>query len=466
MSARPLYGLLTAEAISLVGTRISMIALPWFVLTTTGSVTETGLVAAVEMAPLVLFKVLGGPFTDRLGARRVAVWCDAASALTVAAIPALHLAGRLDLPLLLVLVGLAGALRGPGDGAKSAMVPTVASVAAVPLERVTGLHGAIERTASMAGAALAGVLVGVLGAVGALFVDAVSFAVCAAVVLATTGALPRAGVTTTPDVSRPAASSADASSADASSADASTGASAGREPSYLHRLREGWQFLRRDPVLVALSAMVATTNLLDLAWTSVLMPVWGQQGGAGAAGIGTLLAGMSAASILSALLAARWGARLPRYRTYVIGFLVAGLPRFLVLALGAPFWACLLVFAASGFASGFLNPILGAVVFERIPPHLTGRVSALNSALCWSLMPLGGLLGGLLAGGLGLEAGLWVAGVAYLAVTLSPLLFRSFRGFDTRPDAAPPATDGATDGATDAASAGAPVGGATSVAVG
>jgi len=455
MSRTPLYGLLTAEAISLVGTRISMIALPWFVLTTTGSLTQTGLVAAVEMAPLVLFKVLGGPFTDRLGARRVGVWCDAGSAVTVAAIPLLHLAGRLDLPLLLVLVGVAGALRGPGDGAKGAMVPSVASAAAVPLERVTGLYGAIERTASMAGAALAGVLVGLLGAVGALFVDAVSFAVCAAVVLATTGALQRvADASATPDASTPDASTPDASRPDASTrVDASsTGRASAAAATYVQQLREGWQFLRRDPVLVALSAMVAATNLLDVAWTSVLLPAWGQQSGSGPTGIGTLLAGMSAASVLSALLAARWGARLPRYRTYLVAFLVSGLPRFVVLALGAPLWACLLVFAASGFASGFLNPILGAVVFERIPPHLTGRVSSLNSALCWSLMPLGGVLGGLLASGLGLEAGLWVVGFAYLAASLCPLLFRSFRGFDTRPAPAAPPT-------------GAPVG-ATSVAVG
>ena len=49
-----------------------MIALPWFVLTTTGSATKTGLVALAELLPLVLLKVLGGPVIDRVGARRVA----------------------------------------------------------------------------------------------------------------------------------------------------------------------------------------------------------------------------------------------------------------------------------------------------------------------------------------------------------------------------------------------------------
>ena len=44
-----LVGALTAEGISFLGTRVSMIAIPWFVLSTTGSATQTGLVAAVEI---------------------------------------------------------------------------------------------------------------------------------------------------------------------------------------------------------------------------------------------------------------------------------------------------------------------------------------------------------------------------------------------------------------------------------
>ena len=75
-----MYGWLTAQAISLLGTRVSMLAIPWLVLTTTGSATQTGLVAAVELTPLVVFKAVGGPLVDRLGPRRVA--------LTVGGLPA------------------------------------------------------------------------------------------------------------------------------------------------------------------------------------------------------------------------------------------------------------------------------------------------------------------------------------------------------------------------------------------
>ena len=74
-----------------------------------------------------------------------------------------------------------------------------------------------------------------------------------------------------------------------------------------------------------------------------------------------------------------------------------------------------------GFASGFLNPILGAVIYERVPDAVMGRVTTINNALCWSLMPFGGLLGGVLADGFGVIAALLAVGFAYLAATMLPL---------------------------------------------
>lgn len=402
----PLRGWLLAEAVSLVGTRISMLAIPWFVLTTTGSAAKTGLAAAVEITPLVVMKALGGPLVDRYGARRVAITCDVASFVVVAAVPLLHGAGLLHFWGLLVLVALAGGLRGPGDGAKQAMVPALTAAAGVPLERVTGLHGAVERGASMVGAALAGGLIAWIGAASTLYLDAASFLVAAALIAGATARLPGSSA------ARPDAE---------------------RDPApYLVQLRDGWNFLRRDPVLLGLSLMVATTNLLDLAFSGVLMPVWAERH-AGPEAIGLLLAAWSAAAALSALGAARWGHRIPRFATYVIAFAIAGLPRFAVLAFESPRWLLVAVFVLGGFASGFLNPILGAVIYERIPPELTGRVVSLNAAMCWSLMPFGGLLGGLLVAGAGLAPALLVTGTAYLLATLAPLVVPSFRDFDQRP---------------------------------
>jgi MFS family permease len=394
----PLYGWLTAEAISLLGTRVSMIAIPWLVLITTGSATQTGLVAAAELTPLVIFKATGGPLVDRVGPRRMAITADLASLVVVGLIPLLHRADALTFPMLLVLVAMAGGLRGPGDAATSAMIPALVESAEVPFERATGLSSAIERGATMIGAAIAGGLVATIGAANAVAVDAVSFGVCAVVLSVTTRGLPR--------VRREAAA----------------------EPSsYAGELRDGWTFLRSDPVLISLCVMVAVTNLLDLAWSAVLLPVWAKDSGAGVGVVGLVFAVWGGASMVGSFVAAAYGTRLPRFATYLVAFLVTGLPRFVLFALGVPIWAILAMCVVGGAASGFLNPVLGAVEFERIPPELVGRVTALMSAACWSLMPLGGVLGGLLVSGIGLSPAMLVVGVGYFAATMAPALFPSFR---------------------------------------
>jgi nitrate/nitrite transporter NarK len=81
-SRRGMLGLLTANTFSLAGTRLSQIALPWFVITTTGSPAQTGLAAFALMGPYVLAKGLGGPIIDRLGPRRVIVATESAAAAT------------------------------------------------------------------------------------------------------------------------------------------------------------------------------------------------------------------------------------------------------------------------------------------------------------------------------------------------------------------------------------------------
>ncbi len=400
-SRRPLYGWLIAEAISLTGTRVSMVALPWFVLTTTGSATKTGLVALAEMLPLVLLKVLGGPVIDRVGARRVAITCDLLSVLAVGAIPLLHESGWLPFPVFLLLVAIAGALRGPGDAAKAALTPAVVEEARVPMERATGLHSTIERTSGLLGAAMAGGLVAWLGAADALVVDALSFGLSAAVLAWATRAMPRVQTEDADDTTP-----------------------------YVARLREGWQFLRADRVLLGIAVMVSLTNLFDIAYAAVLVPVWAEETTGSAATVGLVFATFGGAAALGAICASAWAARLPRYRTYLIAFLVCGAPRYVVFALDTPLWAVLAVCVAGGFAAGFINPILGAVIFERIPAPLMGRVTSLTTAMCFALMPFGGILGGLLIAGFGLSSALLITGAAYLAVTMLPALDPRWREID------------------------------------
>ena len=411
----PLYGWLTAEAVSLLGTRVSMIAIPWLVLITTGSPTRTGLVAFAEITPMVLLKAAGGPLVDRVGPRRMAIAADGLSCVVVGLIPVLHHAGSLTFPLLLGLVAVAGGLRGPGDAATTALVPALVERAHVPYERATGLSSAIERGATMVGAAIAGGLVATIGPANAVAVDAASFGMCAVVLLLTTRSLGGRGL---------------------DRLDRRGGPEREHAASYAAQLREGWGFLRGDAVLMSLCVMVALTNLLDLAWSAVLLPVWARDTGAGVGVVGLVFSVWGGASMLGSMVAAAYGTRLPRFATYLVSFLITGLPRFVLFALGVPLWVVLVTCAVGGASSGFLNPVLGAVQFERIPREMVGRVTSLSSALCWSLMPFGGVLGGVLVSGIGLSPALWVVGVAYFATTMAPALIPSFRGMNRQPPAA------------------------------
>ncbi|TAU84384.1 MFS transporter [Rhizobium leguminosarum] len=399
--------LAAAETLSLSGTRLSTIAIPWLVLSTTGSPVLTGLAAMMEMLPYVAAKALSGPLIDRVGPKRIAVVCDTASVAVVMLVPLLDWLGLLDMPLLLPVVFAMGVLRGPSDAAKQAMVPDIAELAAVPLERVTGLVGAIERLASTAGAAGAGALIGLIGPGQALVVNAVTFAAAALIV--------GVGIPGLRRVSEPRGLPE---------------ARSGGMSSYLGDLREGWRFLRGDAVLVSIVIMVATTNLLDQAYHAVLLPVWTQSSGHGPELLGAMFSAFTGASIAGAAIAAAIGERMPRLMVYTVAFLLTGFPRFLVIALDAPLPLIFLTLAIAGFASGFLNPILSAVIFERIPKPLTGRVTAMNAALCFALIPFGGLVGGALISTIGLAAALSLTGLAYLAATLFPLALKSFRGFD------------------------------------
>ena len=75
--------------------------------------------------------------------------------------------------------------------------------------------------------------------------------------------------------------------------------------------------------------------------------------------------------------------------------------------------------AVWGLASGPLNPVLATVAYERVPPHLRGRVLGRDLAGAYLAIPAGAMLGGLAVEYFGVSATLFGIGVCYLAVTLA-----------------------------------------------
>jgi len=397
-----LIGLLVAGTLSMVGSRVTMVALPWLVLVTTGSAAKTGIIGAAELAPYVMASALGGPMIDRLGGRRVSIIADLLSAVAVGAVPLLYTAGRLSLAGLAGLVAVLGVLRGFGDNAKrGAMFPQVVAESGMEMTRAASIVDGTSRGAGMIGALLAGVLVVWLGgAANVLIVDAVSFVVCAAVV----GALVRV-----PGKAERA-----------------------QDEPYRAALRAGVAYLGRDRLVFGLMAMLFVTNMLDQGLSAVLLPLWAREIYGSPIGIGIYSAAFGAGAVAGNLLFTAVAPRMPRWSFYTIGFLIAGAPRFVLLAFGASTWAIIAIQVIGGFAIAAVNPILSAVLYERVPEHLQARVQGLGSAVAFAGMPLGALLCGWL-GDFGVRAALLIVGGAYLLATLAPFAGRIWREMDRRP---------------------------------
>src|SRR3954451_21347009 len=114
----PLFALLLANAISMIGNNFSAVAIPWFVLETTGSPARTGVVAFATVLPTVMTAIFGGAFVDRFGNKRVSVVADAISGGTVALIPLLDHTIGLAFWQLVLLVFLGALLDAPGNTAR------------------------------------------------------------------------------------------------------------------------------------------------------------------------------------------------------------------------------------------------------------------------------------------------------------------------------------------------------------
>jgi MFS family permease len=374
-SRLPLAALLAANAISIAGNTLTALAIPWFVLQTTGSVRQTGLVGFFSLLPFVLSAGLGGALVDRLGYRRMSIVADLASGVSVVTIPLLYHTVGLPFAALVALVAAGALLDAPGQTAREAILPQLVEHAGTTIERGASLLDGVSRGARMVGAPLAGVLIAVLDPANVLFVDAATFAVSALLMRVFVAAPARSG---------------------------GTFGSQG----YVADLREGFAYLWRDRLVYADRVLDSVVAL-------------GLMGGA-----------LSGGAFAGTLLFAWRGHRLPRVKTLVLAFTIGGALRYFVLAV-EPGLAPILVWnVLAGIGIGAINPILGTLQYERVPERLRGRVFGAVTAGVLAAAPFGALLAAGCVGLLGLRATLVTFGVVYAACTLSPLVVPAWRDAD------------------------------------
>jgi MFS family permease len=380
-------------SVSLVGDGLFLVALAWQVYALSGAPTALGAVGIAMTVPTITCLLIGGAVSDRHDRRRVMLAADTVRGLLLALLAGLSVAGALTLAELIGVAVLYGAATAFFDPASDALVPQL--LPSDLLARANSLDQLIRPLAlRLAGPAVGGLLVGLLGPGWAFAVDAVTFAVSAGTLVA---------------MSPPPRVAADA----ARSVAAEIGAGLG--------------YVRRHAWLWATLLSAAVAYLLFMGPTEVLLPfIVFKRLHAGAGDLGLIFGAGGLGSLACALAVAQVG--LPR-RTITFIYVVWTLA-----TLGV---------AGYGLANGLWGLMAASVIFNvfetagtiawitakqhHVPPALLGRVSSLDWLISIGLLPLSYALTGPVSAMLGLRTTLVWAGVLGAAVTVAPLLIPGVR---------------------------------------
>jgi MFS family permease len=172
---RGLRALLAAEVVSTTGSMMTWLALPWFVLSTTGSASRMGIVLAAEALGVAACGIPGGHLAARLGARRTMLIVNAIAGPAILIIPLLHWAGLLSFGLLIVVVFAIGGLFGPYFASQRVVLTEILGEDEARVSAANAWLQGATRITMLIGPPLAGVLITLIGAPAVLVVDAATF---------------------------------------------------------------------------------------------------------------------------------------------------------------------------------------------------------------------------------------------------------------------------------------------------
>jgi MFS family permease len=175
LRTRSLAGLLTAELVSLTGSAMTFVALPWFVLATTGSLAKMGWVLAAEMLPMAIFGIPAGTVIARLGAKKTMLISDAARGPLMLVIPVLHSTGHLSFAALLGTTFAIGIFAAPYMASSRLIIPEVAGDDEQAVASVNAVLSGANQLTQLIGPVVAGVLIAATTAATVLVVDGCTY---------------------------------------------------------------------------------------------------------------------------------------------------------------------------------------------------------------------------------------------------------------------------------------------------
>jgi MFS family permease len=343
------------------------------------------LIAGVTLAariPWLLMSLVAGALADRLDRRQTMVRVNLARTVLLGGLALAVATGVATLPLVYAVALLLGVAETLFDTSAQSLLPAV--VGRDELSRANSRLYAVELVANMfVGPPLGGLLAALALAV-ALAVPAVAYLAGAACLALIAGGF------------RPVRQ--------------------GPPTRLRDDIAEGVRFVWRHPVLRPLAFMLGVSNLALAAWYSVfvLFAVAPGPMGLSKAGYGTLIASMGVGSLLGTWLAVPLERRLGRARTLALSVVLGGamfvqVVRTEVLAVAASL-------AVIGVQVVLWNVVTVSLRQRITPDHLLGRVNACYRLVGWGTMPLGALLGGLVAETLGLRVVFALAATALVAL--------------------------------------------------
>jgi MFS family permease len=349
--------LVAAETISVLGTRMTYLALPWFVLVTTGSPGKMSLVLAAEILPMAILGIPSGAVVQRLGSRATMLVADFARAPILASIPLLYSAGALRFELLLAIVALLGCFMPPYFASQRTILPELVGEDET---RMSQANSAIEggtAFAALLGPVLAGVLIPFLGAANVLYVDAATYLVAFLLILVF---VPKR---------KPVAAAVQ------------------------HGVLSGIRFLFQDKLLAPMAATVVVFGFLSSGMSAGL-PVYAYDEFDGSAWIAGLFYGaLGAGALVGSLVAVVAVRKVAPLRLAALGILAFAVPLWVLPFL--PPWP--VVFAAL-FVATFFTPLVNgptlAVLTARTPEHLRAKVMTAVISVNTAAAPLGFLVAG------------------------------------------------------------------------
>jgi MFS family permease len=390
----------SASVISSLGSAVTKLALPLLAaLTLHATPAQMGFLVAAETTPILLFGLLTGVWVDRRAKRPVMIAADIGRMTLLLLVPLAAWLGLLRFELLLVVAFLVGTLAVFFDIASQSYLPAILSTDELT-EGNARLHTGWG-LAEVGGPGLAGWLTQLFSAPIAILTDGLSYGVSAALL---------AGIR----LNEPPQ------------------AASGQPGERRHFWRELWEGLRlvvAHPMLRATAAATGFWNFFDGARTAVLVLFLTRTLSLEAGTVGAIFTVWALGFLLGSFLPHRIARRIGLGRAILLGIVLA-VPSELMAAVaaGPPLVAAGIV-GAGFFLTGVTIPIYDINQFSLrqaiTPLRLQGRVSATMRTLIRGSLPLGALVGGLLAEQIGLR-GVMLFSVlggpmAFLAIWFSPV---------------------------------------------